>query len=290
MLRCVQEHLVNRFFRSALFPLIVIVLLVYLASQTLMRAGTRREEAHLLGADQPRSRPTTIQGFIFDPNKQKISFELDGRHEGLGQLSEAQSDPSSRTCSRRTTSTSTRRASARLPWWSILTRLLPFVLLFGFWIFLMNQVQGGGSKVMSFGKSRAKRMTPDSPKIGFKDVAGVDEAVEELQEIRSSSRTRRSSRRSGRGSRRACCCTGRPEPARRCSRARLPARRACRSSRSRAPTSSRCSSASAPRVSATCSSRPSRPRRASCSWTRSTRSAAIAAPGWAAATTSASRR
>ena len=63
-------------------------------------------------------------------------------------------------------------------------RLLPFVLLFGFWIFLMNQVQGGGSKVMSFGKSRAKRMTPDSPKIGFKDVAGVDEAVEELQEIK----------------------------------------------------------------------------------------------------------
>src|ERR671914_659029 len=70
------------------------------------------------------------------------------------------------------------------PWWSILTSLLPFVLLFGFWIFLMNQVQGGGSKVMSFGKSRAKRMTPDSPKIGFKDVAGVEEAVEELHEIK----------------------------------------------------------------------------------------------------------
>ena len=45
-------------------------------------------------------------------------------------------------------------------------------------------MQGGGSKVMSFGKSRAKRMAPDSPKIGFKDVAGVDEAVEELQEIK----------------------------------------------------------------------------------------------------------
>jgi cell division protease FtsH len=70
------------------------------------------------------------------------------------------------------------------PWWSILTSILPFVLLLGFWLFLMNQVQGGGSKVMSFGKSRAKRMTPDSPKIGFKDVAGVDEAVEELQEIK----------------------------------------------------------------------------------------------------------
>ena len=61
---------------------------------------------------------------------------------------------------------------------------LPFILLIGFWIFLMNRMQGGGSKVMSFGKSRAKRMAPDSPKIGFKDVAGVDEAVEELQEIK----------------------------------------------------------------------------------------------------------
>ena len=58
------------------------------------------------------------------------------------------------------------------------------MILIGFWIFLMNQVQGGGSKVMSFGKSRAKRMTPDAPKIGFKDVAGVEEAVEELQEIK----------------------------------------------------------------------------------------------------------
>ena len=58
------------------------------------------------------------------------------------------------------------------------------LILIAFWIFLMNQVQGGGSKVMSFGKSRAKRMAPDSPKIGFKDVAGVDEAVEELQEIK----------------------------------------------------------------------------------------------------------
>ena len=60
-----------------------------------------------------------------------------------------------------------------------MTYILPFALFLGFWIFLMNQVQGGGSKVMSFGKSRAKRMSADSPKITFRDVAGVDEAVEE---------------------------------------------------------------------------------------------------------------
>ena len=67
---------------------------------------------------------------------------------------------------------------------SLLTYVLPFLFFFGFWIFLMNQVQGGGSKVMSFGKSRAKRMSVDSPKITFRDVAGVDEAVEELHEIK----------------------------------------------------------------------------------------------------------
>ena len=48
----------------------------------------------------------------------------------------------------------------------------------------MNRMQGGGSKVMSFGKSRAKRVSADSPKVTFKDVAGVDEAVEELHEIK----------------------------------------------------------------------------------------------------------
>ncbi|MGO8683768.1 MAG: ATP-dependent zinc metalloprotease FtsH [Thermoleophilia bacterium] len=71
------------------------------------------------------------------------------------------------------------------PWWSsAVTFILPFVLIIGFWLFVMNRMQGGGSKVMSFGKSRAKRMSVDSPKVTFKDVAGADEAVEELHEIK----------------------------------------------------------------------------------------------------------
>ncbi len=69
-------------------------------------------------------------------------------------------------------------------WISMLTYVLPFLLFIGFWIFLMNQMQGGGSKVMSFGKSKAKRMSVDAPKITFRDVAGADEAVEELHEIK----------------------------------------------------------------------------------------------------------
>ena len=69
-------------------------------------------------------------------------------------------------------------------WLSLLTYVLPLIIFLAFWMFIMNQVQGGGSKVMSFGKSRAKRLSVDSPKITFRDVAGVDEAVEELHEIK----------------------------------------------------------------------------------------------------------
>ena len=75
--------------------------------------------------------------------------------------------------------------SPKSAWWSgALAFILPFILIIGFWIFIMNQMQGGGSKVMSFGKSRAKRVSVDSPKVTFKDVAGADEAVEELHEIK----------------------------------------------------------------------------------------------------------
>jgi cell division protease FtsH len=176
---------VNRFFRSALFPLIVIVLLVYLASQTLMHGQKKQEKLTYSGLIQlVKAQPQSIQNVEFDPNKQKISYELAGDRKGSVHYPSDQSQNTFQNLLEKKHVVFDSKGTGGSPWWSILTSLLPFVLLFGFWIFLMNQVQGGGSKVMSFGKSRAKRMTPDSPKIGFKDVAGVDEAVEELQEIK----------------------------------------------------------------------------------------------------------
>lgn len=68
---------------------------------------------------------------------------------------------------------------------SILPLFLTILILLAFWLFIFSRMQGGGgSRVMSFGKSRARRMSADTPKITFKDVAGVDEAVEELQEVK----------------------------------------------------------------------------------------------------------
>jgi cell division protease FtsH len=185
---------VNRFFRSALFPLVIIAALVWLAMQTL--GGTHGKSTSITTSQfiqdvntgqivSSPEKPVTI-----DPNKQSVSATV----QGLGSVTVHYATDQSEFAIEEAMKNPTRvgvnpvvfnsKGVGSSPWWTILSSLLPFVLLFGFWIFLMNQVQGGGSKVMSFGKSRAKRMTPDAPKIGFKDVAGVDEAVEELQEIK----------------------------------------------------------------------------------------------------------
>jgi len=174
---------VNRFFRSALFPLIVIVLLVYLASQTLIPRKDAQEKVSYSefiaqveagNVQEAKFTPTRnqLEGTLVGGDKVKVNYPNDLSAFAVEEKLQEENIPYD----------SKGKGSS---WWSsLLISILPFALLIGFWIFLMNQVQGGGSKVMSFGKSRAKRMTPDSPKIGFKDVAGVDEAVEELHEIK----------------------------------------------------------------------------------------------------------
>jgi cell division protease FtsH len=69
-------------------------------------------------------------------------------------------------------------------WWAhFLTYYLPFLLILGLWLFFLRQMQGGGNKAFSFGKSKAKMFNMDNPEITFEDVAGCDEAKYELQEI-----------------------------------------------------------------------------------------------------------
>jgi cell division protease FtsH len=174
---------VNRFFRSALFPLIVIVLLVYLASQTLLPGRTDQKKfttsqliQHVKSGD--------VNDVVFVPNRQEVKFTLVDGTKGKVNYATPQAQLQFQNLLEHENVPFDSKGIGSSAWWSLLANLLPFVLLIGFWIFLMNQVQGGGSKVMSFGKSRAKRMSPDSPKVTFKDVAGADEAVEELHEIK----------------------------------------------------------------------------------------------------------
>jgi cell division protease FtsH len=174
---------VNRFFRSALFPLVVIVLLVYLASQTLM---PRRDSGEKLTYSQliDETKNGNVSEVTFSPNRQSITAVLDSGQKVKVNYPSPQSQAAYQKVLQENNVRFDSKGIGTSAWWALLTGFLPFLLLIGFWIFLMNQMQGGGSKVMSFGKSRAKRMSPDSPKVTYKDVAGADEAVEELQEIK----------------------------------------------------------------------------------------------------------
>ena len=69
-------------------------------------------------------------------------------------------------------------------WLTLAVNVLPFVLVFGFILFFLNRMQGGGNRVMSFGRAKTKTIAKDQPKTTFADVAGLDEAVEELEEIK----------------------------------------------------------------------------------------------------------
>ena len=273
----------SRFFKSAAFPILVVIVLAFFAER-MISSSSSNKTTHTWSefAQYVEQGKVTYVKTNQGENSLKYSTEPDHSHAitiGIPSptlLDEVTSQLKTTDPNAPIDGTPTGGSS----WWSIFTYILPFVLFFGLWIFLMNQVQGGGSKVMSFGKSRAKRMSVDSPKITFKDVAGVDEAVEELHEIKEFLENPKKFQALGARIPKGVLLFGPPAPARRCWRGRWPARPACPSSRSRDLTSSRCSSASARAASATCSSRPSRTRPASSSWTRSTPSAAIAAPAW----------
>ena len=77
----------------------------------------------------------------------------------------------------------TARSESRGTWTTAMITWAPILLMIGFWIFIMRQMQSGGNKALSFGKSRAKLSSSSQKKVTFKDVSGVDEAKEELQEI-----------------------------------------------------------------------------------------------------------
>jgi cell division protease FtsH len=173
----------SRFFKSAAFPILIVIVLAILATKVigggssgphytfgnLLQQLDGKQVAKLTLNQKSNSAEVTL----FSGQKYTVGY-TNGYAQTL--INEAKTNVPAAGLNVDTNSSSI--------WLSLLTYLLPVVILIVFWLFLMNQVQGGGSKVMSFGKSRAKRMSVDSPKITFRDVAGVDEAVEELHEIK----------------------------------------------------------------------------------------------------------
>ncbi len=173
----------RRFFRSAAFPILIVVVLAFFA-QRLISPGSGHETP-----DYNDFVAKVNQGQIESVTWNTKDNTLNVKQTDGTSYDEAYPDSDSsqaqllNTLQQNNVKTEIKgKGGSSLL--SLLTYILPFLLFFAFWIFLMNQMQGGGSRVMSFGKSRAKRMSVDAPKITFRDVAGVDEAVQELHEIK----------------------------------------------------------------------------------------------------------
>ncbi|MGI8571949.1 MAG: ATP-dependent metallopeptidase FtsH/Yme1/Tma family protein, partial [Solirubrobacteraceae bacterium] len=174
----------SRFFKSAAFPILIVIVLAFFA-QKLIGSSNHAPKVSFgalvddLQHSQVKSmsihtKDNTVDATLVNGQKVTVGYPDSYASTLIGFDRYLTAGPSGLDV----------QGKASNGWISLLTYILPFVIFLGFWIFLMNQVQGGGSKVMSFGKSRAKRMSVDSPKITFRDVAGVDEAVEELHEIK----------------------------------------------------------------------------------------------------------
>jgi cell division protease FtsH len=134
------------------------------------------------------ARPASVSRVVFDPGSLQVSATLTGGNVLQANYPSDQSALGLQTLLQRKNvdfaATAPSHSSALT---SILISLLPLLLLAAVWIFVMRRMRGGGgglAQMMSFGKHKASRLAPDLPTIGFKDVAGVDEAVEELQEIK----------------------------------------------------------------------------------------------------------
>src|SRR3954466_7478933 len=176
----------SRFFKSAAFPILIVVVLAFFA-QKLISPGPSGNPPQFgdfqqqlsqgqVKAVDVRTKDNTLQVQLNDKHKYEVGYPDDYANTLIRELDQAKQ-------TNRLDNYDVQGKKSN-GWLNLLTYILPFLIFIGFWIFLMNQVQGGGSKVMSFGKSRAKRLSVDSPKITFRDVAGVDEAVEELHEIK----------------------------------------------------------------------------------------------------------
>ncbi|HEX2359395.1 MAG TPA: ATP-dependent zinc metalloprotease FtsH [Solirubrobacterales bacterium] len=173
----------RRFFRSAAFPILIVVVLAFFA-QRLISPGEKKEEPtyndFITMVEQGEVKEVT---FNTKDNTLEVE-ETNGDKFETGFLDSGDSQVQLQNQLQRESVEYNVKGKGGSSLLSLLTYILPFLLFFAFWIFLMNQMQGGGSRVMSFGKSRAKRMSVDAPKITFRDVAGADEAVQELHEIK----------------------------------------------------------------------------------------------------------
>ena len=167
----------NKFFRNVGFYLLIIIIAISIIDYYSAKTTTKTEVSYTAFLkqveDQKVDRVTIVENTIRGKLKDGQEFTLVTPNDPtlINVLREKKIDIKA-------------ELPPQPPWWTTLfSSLLPMLLLIGVWFFIMQQTQGGGSKVMSFGKSRAKLHNEEKIKVTFADVAGAEEAKEELEEV-----------------------------------------------------------------------------------------------------------
>lgn len=167
----------NKFFRNVSFYLLIIIIAISIIDYYSSKTTTKQEISYTQ--------------FIHSVDEQKVERVTIVDNTIKGKLKDGQefttiapNDPTLINTLREKNVDIKAEQPPQPPWWTtIFSSILPMLLLIGVWFFIMQQTQGGGNRVMSFGKSRAKLHTEDKIKVTFSDVAGADEAKQELEEV-----------------------------------------------------------------------------------------------------------
>jgi cell division protease FtsH len=169
--------LLNKFFRNVSFYLLIIIIAISIIDYYSSKTTTKQEMSYTQFLhqvdDQKVERVTIVDNTIRGKLKDGQEF-----------ITITPNDPTLINTLRDKNVDIKAEQPPQPPWWTtIFSSILPMLLLIGVWFFIMQQTQGGGNRVMSFGKSRAKLHTEDKIKVTFIDVAGADEAKQELEEV-----------------------------------------------------------------------------------------------------------
>ena len=168
----------NRFFRTTGVYLLVILGILWGVSYFSQAPMEREEISYTVFLQKVENKE--IKSVIIDQDQLRGKYVNDKEFKTVSPPIDSSLIPELRASGIEITAESAERSS----WWgTLLSSILPILLILGVWFFIMQQSQGGGNRVMNFGKSRAKMQGDDKTKVTFADVAGADEAKQELEEV-----------------------------------------------------------------------------------------------------------
>jgi len=173
---------VNRILRSAAFW-VVVTLVVLVVASSLLKGGDGRQKLSLSEFERRVDRGQVESAEILDRDNEIKGDLQNGQRYKVTYPGEYGDELTEKLRRENGVDIKVNRQKESV-WLSLLFNFLPFILLIGVFLFVMNSMQGGGNRVMQFGKARPRLVSKDQPKVSFADVAGADEAVEELQEIK----------------------------------------------------------------------------------------------------------